>query len=438
MLERYRHSVEEFFGSTLGLRWPSRGFVTDAGLALVAGLVAAGFAVWLFFRLDFEVLCRNLDVWLDSDPGRVVAALSSRFDQAHHRTNLHPLWSIGVTTPFLALTKLGIMDMKAMVTTYVALSAASFGASIYIVLRLMRVQRIDSFLALGLCLSTSSAWLWFGIPELFLLGGVSFMVPLIWLATPRGQHDAWSGPLQSAVSLAITITNWVAGLFAALLALGLRRGALTALIAFAMTGFLAMLQYRFFPQSGAFFNVWTESWVDYGTQGTFLQHVQAFWLTTIAAPMPDMVTVGPGFVFEFGDRLSRLQFVAPSTSPIALATICAWGILAARGLWVAARGAVQPKVALFVLTMIAFNFILHAVYGIETFLYSLHYLPFFTFIAGWGLLADYGRPAMRALVVVGIFLGSINNMSVFESMMNWHNAIPPETVADWRSVKSCK
>jgi len=433
MLERAGRSVQDHLVSQRGFAGRVRFFAIETGLAAIAGVVTAVFSVWLFTRLDFEVMCRSLDLWFDSDPIRIVAALTSRFDQMHFRSSIHPLWSIGVATPFLALVKL--VGVKAMVTTYVGFSAAAFGATIFAALRMLRLGRLDSYLLLGLCLSTSSAWLWLGIAEIFPLGAVSMVIPMIWLAAPRGGHDRWSAPLQSLVSLAITITNWVAGLLAAFLALGLRGAAQTGMIAFTAAGLITVVQYRFFPQSGAYFNIWTEETV-YGTTGTFLQHARTFFLSTIAAPAPDLMDVAKGI--QPGDRLSRLQFAPPTFSPVGLAALGLWAVLALRGLWAAANGAVSLQIASFVLGMILFNFALHAVYGIETFLYSLHFLPFFTFVAAWSLLPARGRTIMRAAIAAAIVFGMIHNFALFELMAGWHNAIPPELVADPRAVESCR
>ena len=422
--------------SQLGLAPPSHAFRIDAALTLLAGLVTGGFALWLFLGLDFDVMCRSINVWLDSDPGRIVGGLGSRFDAMHIRSNLHPLWSIGVTMPFIILS--GLVGAQAMSAAYVAFSGAVFGAAVFVALRRLGLHRLDSFLLLALCLSTSCAWLWLGIPETFVLGGASVIIPLIWLSLPRGLHDRWSGPLQSLVSLSITITNWVSGSFAALLALGIRRAFQVGVIAFAVRGILAVLQYAVFPTSGAYFNIWAEKAAQYGESGTLWQHVQTFFLSTLAAPVPDLTVVDASLQYELNDRLSRLQLEAPTGSPAGIAALILWAGIAGRGLWAAGKGAVPLKIAQFVLGMIGFNLLFHAVYGIETFLYALHFLPLFTFVAAWSLLVPgRGQWAMRAAITAAIALGMVHNLALFETMAAWHNAIPPELVSDPEAIRSC-
>ncbi|MEQ9505940.1 MAG: hypothetical protein RLO80_06680 [Hyphomonas sp.] len=425
MFERIGGSLRNIMTSQLGLDRPSLALRVDAALALLAGLVTGGFALWLFFKLDFALMLSAIDIWLDSDPARIIASLQSRSSDAHFRSNVHPLWSVGVALPFVFLTSL--VGVKAMTATYVAISGAVFGAFVFAALRLMGLQRLDTFLLLGLCLSTSSAWLWLGIPETFALGAASLLVPLIWLAAPRGLHDRWTGPAQSLISFSITITNWSAGILAAFLALGLRRSVQTTIVAFAIAGFLAIVQYRLFIESGAFLDVWSEHWADYGLSGTLWQHAQTFFLSTIAAPTPDLAAVDHTLSYEFGERYSRLQFSTPTESPAGIVTLLLWYLIAARGVWAAANGAVQPKIALFVGAIIGFNLILHALYGIETFLYAMHFLPFFTFVAAWSLLLPGpGRAIMRVAIVAAIALGSLHNLALFNTMAEWHNSLPVE------------
>ena len=428
MLERYHHSLNTFAADRLGLRWPDRSTRVDAFLMAAVGVVAAVFGVWLFYQLNFDVMCRSIDVWLDSDPSRIITALHSRQDIVHTRSNIHPLWGIGVASFFILITEMGLADLQTMSASYVALSAFAFSATLFVALRLLGLKRIDSVLVSALCLSTSAAWFWLGIPELFALGGVSLIVPLIWMLVPRGLHDQWSAPLQSLVSVSITITNWTAGLLAALLALGLRRALHVALVAFAAAGFLAVIQYRFFPESGGFFNIWTEKWAEYGVTGTFFDHVRAFFLSPLAAPLPEMITLTADAPMAFGDRLSQMQRVGATGSPAGVAGLLLWGGLIALGVRHAIKGGVDTKVVTFVFGMAGFNFLLHTFYGIETFLYVLHFLPFLVIIAAWSLLASERRNLVRGAVLAAVAAGMIHNFALFGEVAAWYNALPPEAV----------
>ncbi len=428
LLERAMQRIRLFMAETMGLGSLDSSARVDAGLMIAAGALSAIFGLWLFYQLDFDVMCRSVDTWLDSDPARAIAGLHSRHDMVHDRSNIHPLWGIGVATFFMTAHGLGLVNLETMSASYVALSAFAFAVAFLTALRLLRFSRIDSLLVYALFMSTSGAWLWFGIPELYILGGVSLLIPLIWLSLPRGQHDQWTGPLQSLISLSITITNWAGGLLAALLALGVRRAMQTALIAFAAAGILAVLQYRFFLESGGFFNIWTERWADYGTTGTFLDHTRAFFITTIAAPMPDLLQIDSTYRMELGDRLSRLQFAPVTNSPSGIVALLLWTALIIRGLTEVRSGLIDPKAAVFVIGMVAFNFVLHAFYGVETFLYALHYLPFMVIIAGWSLLRDKGRLFIRAIAVAAIIAGTFHNYPLFVDLSAWYNMLPPESV----------
>lgn len=425
---RFRDRLTIFLTGTMGLRAPDRSLRMDTLIAVAAGAATATFATWLFYQFNFDVMCRSIDVWLDSDTGRVIAGLNSRMDEAHSRAHVHPLWGIGVALPFILSTNLGLVSLQSMSAGYVALCAFVFASALYTAFRLMRLSRVDSLLGIALCLSTSSAWLWIGLPELFFLGAFSLLVPLIWMSVPRGVHDQWSGPLQSLVSLSITVTNWVAGLLAAWLSLGRRGAIVTAVIAFAAAGFISVIQYRLFPEAGAFLNIWTEGWADYGQAGSFLDHVRTFFLSTVAAPMPDLLAIDADYQMAFGDRLSRLQFAPVTDSPSGIAALLLWGVLIIRGLFLAWQGKTGRKAALFVVAILIYQFVLHAAYGIETFLYSPHFLPFLTIIAAWSLLSERHRTATRILMATAIIAGVLHNAALFADMTAWHNQLPIDAI----------
>lgn len=428
MPERYFDRLKMFVTGTMGLRAPDRSLRADALLAVAAGAGTAIFATWLFYQFNFDVMCRSMDIWLDSDSGRIIAGLNSRTDESHSRAHVHPLWGIGVALPFILLRGLGLVSLQTMSAAYVAICAFAFAAALYTAFRLMRLSRTDSVLGVALCLSTSATWLWIGLPELFFLGAFSLLVPLIWMNVPRGIHDQWSGPLQSLVSLSITVTNWAAGLLAAWLSLGLRRAFVTAVIAFAAAGFISVAQYLLFPEAGAFFNIWKERWADYGATGSFLDHVRAFFLSTIAAPMPDLREIDTTYRMAFGDRLSRLQFAPVTHSPAGITALVLWGAMVARGLIVAWRGKVGRNTAFFVVVMVIYQFALHAVYGIETFLYSPHFLPFLTIIAAWSLLSEGHKTISLAIVIAAITAGMLHNAALFQEMAAWYNALPVDSI----------
>ena len=397
----------------------TRSHLVDGALAIAVGLVYASFSFYLYRQINFDLMCRTWDLWFDGDPVRIVSGISSRLDKFHERSTMHPLWSLLVATPFIAVTKL--LGLKFSVALYVLVQSFTLGAIFYAVLRVFRIGRFDAVLVSLLLLSTASSWIWLGMPETFALGAVTMLIPVIWLAVPRGAHDSWSAVAQSAISLTVTISNWSAGILAVLIAFGWRRCFVVSSVAFSIVAMLTVLQYRVYPEAGRFFDIWP---VDnfYGVHGTLWQHTETFFLKSLAAAPPDLIT--PALDHSGKGQFSRMQFASPSTEPAAILYILIWVGLVGLGIKAVREGNVALKPALLVGSMIAFNFVIHIFFGVETVLYSLHFVPFFAIVASWALLGGWRPHLVRLAVVAAIGLGVMHNGATFNNVVTWFNALP--------------
>ena len=98
-----------------------------------------------------------------------------------------------------------------------------------------------------------------------------------------------------------------------------------------------------------------------------------------------------------------------------------WGALAV-GLWIALlalglRGALgarpqRPFVLILGVTIIA-QFVLHLVFGRETFLYALHFAPLLVIVAAFGTLTSQRR-LVRILAAALVVCAGINNLRQFD------------------------
>jgi hypothetical protein len=152
-------------------------------MAFAVGLAFAGLALSLYWQLRYETLCAAWDAWFDADVQRVTLAISSRGAITHFRSNVHPLWSLLVVTPFFGIAKL--VSLPLAIQAYVGATAAGFGALLYTAARTLRIGRIDAALVCGLFLSTACAIFWLPIPESHVAGGATLLIALIWLGQPH-------------------------------------------------------------------------------------------------------------------------------------------------------------------------------------------------------------------------------------------------------------
>lgn len=390
-------------------------------IAVMAGVSAAAsaYAVWAFHQLDFIHLASYWDSWFDADVRRIVGIYTSRFYVEHARTTVHPLHSL-VSAPFFVLKKLGL-DAHTVAAVLVAFGAFAFTSMFYAAARTMRLLRIDAVLITFLMLSTSASIFWLPIPETYPLGAASMLLALVWLGIPRGEHDHVTGPLQSIVALSVTITNWSAGILAAVLALGVRRAISITLAAFAITVILSGIQQYAFPPSGKLF--------DFAAEQTYrdpLRHhstgegLAAFAGQSLLAPKlkVDRIRDEPPNL-----GVLYISAIPSDLSPTAWAAVAGWAALLLLGVAGAFRGRVPQRSAIFVLSMLAGQVILHSLYGTILFLYSLHFTPFIVLIVGFASTLPW-RKTVLSLVALTALLTFSHNINRFQTGAQLLPAVP--------------
>ena len=392
---------------SLGVLGWARASLADIGIAFGLGIGVALYAVWLWLHLDFDVLSEFFDLWYESDLPRMVESLSDRRSEHHHRTNVHPLYSLLVVTPFFVLTSIGFSERQA-ATALIAFGAFILTVSFYALMRACRLPRLDAVLGVTLLSSTAAAVFWLSVPETYALGAASIVLALLWLAVPRGTHDVWSGPVQSAGTLSITLTNWVAGLVTLILGLGWRRAIWAGFIGFGIVALLTVVQYVGYPQAGRFLAIVGEKeYADLGESASLLSRITTATFHSLLAPAPDTTQQTIGDLMRL-----TVQTQAPAHSPIALVGFVGWLALIAGGVITMVKGKIPVRMSLAVAIILAAQIVLHLVYGSETFLYALHFAPLFALIAAWGLTSTF-RPVLLGVMAVTALLGFWHNTSQF-------------------------
>lgn len=385
----------------------------DVVLATVLGLAAAAFAVWRFYGFDFSVMTTVFDLWYDGDAPRVVESNLDRFSQLHYRTAVHPLFALLVSLPLVIISKLGLSPQAA-TALFIGASAFALAAMFYAAARSIAVQRFGAILLTVLLFTTSAAMFWAVVPESYALGGATILLSLIWLASARSAQDTASGPLQSALSLSITITNWMAGLVAALLAMGPRRGLWISVLGFLIVVGLSLVQQLIFPNAGKMFNILEEA-----------NYVLVDRLTIgdrVASLAHTILVARPEAIFTPLHQM-RLGFGAFPITPAFCGALLSWIALAALAIEAILKGALPTKVRAFLFIVIAAQLALHAVYGEGYFLYSLHFVPLFVLVIAAALLGPRKNLAL-AFVTVAILATGSHNLAQLTRATALHNSYP--------------
>ena len=364
-------------------------------------------------QIDPQRMVTAFDLWFESDMPRIADTLTDRTSYLHVRTTVHPLTSLLLCSPFVALHAAGV-DTATVVRIFVGMGAFIFSGLLFVTLRVLRLRRIDAGLVVALVCTSAAGVHWLSTPENFAWGASSILIAILWLAVPRGAHDVWSGPLQAATTLAITVTNGVAGLIAAVLALGVRRGLQAATAGFLIIAILTPLQYAIYPTAGRFLNFRGEGKFSVletgGAAIAPIKRLVGLSAHVVAAPRALVVAQNEA---RAPYKLSY-QTLDVVRGPAGVITLAGWTLLLTLGIWAALKEHVSPQVSIAVGLMIAANVCLHLVYGEEVFLYALHFACLYAVVAAWACLTL--RKVAVPILLVTVVASHLHNSAQFSEV----------------------
>jgi hypothetical protein len=378
----------------------------DVAIGITASILVGSAALLLAHTLDarfFDPQTGN-DVWFEGDLGRIADEMTNRRAE-HSRSNVHPLFPLITVPAAYVLRALGV-GAKWSVVAVIGLSAAVWTASFWVLVRSFGTRRSDAAIMLLLATISAAGQFWLAVPETAALASASVMcaVALGVYAARRPLDDRWFIAV-SAASLAVTVTNWIAGLAAAVAALPPRRAMQVSVNAFAivvalwtveraitpnakfLTGYMQEQRYLFRPEAGGPF--------------TALRAVAVFGMV-----VPRLDTVHK-------ERRGQILTVQrPLLSDQALlwwvATIL-WGGLVVAGLVAALRARLAGGYGLLAFVIVC-QLGLYAVYGTESFLYTLGVVPLLVALVSAALQTRYVWWVRIGLVTL-VILAGINNAS---------------------------
>lgn len=363
---------------------------------------------------SFDVIKTN-NVWFQADIGNVYENMTDRLSD-HYQTKVHPLFSLAVNPPIYILHKLGLAYKDA-VQIFIAILSGIWGVCLFVLLRILGHQKLDSILFTSLALASSSSFFWLTMPETFLLGSISILIVLIFavLTARRTYSSSWY-IIFSSLSLSITVTNWMTGIFTTLANNPWKKSVQILLNSVILVAILWKLQNILYPSSQFFLSTYSEELKNIliNSSGSLLEKLTAFFLHSMV--MPDINILEAPQTRDW--PILSIQFSEIGSSGLigSLSSIL-WIILLIMGLWILIK---KPHIrkfkTIFLATLIG-QLCLHLIYGDETFRYSLHWLPLLIIVASYSTLSQY---RLYILILSGILLIliSLNNYKMFEFASN--------------------
>lgn len=354
---------------------------------------------------------RNMDAWFQADVPRVLGNMVDR-RTTHFRTKVHPVASIAVHPWVTALRAVWPGTEAQAAMRFMMLVGAVWVAGVYALGRLVGCGP-PSALCWGLLGLASAAFhFWFVVPETFAMGSLTLLVVLLVaaLAVRRPVSDRLL-IAASAVSLSMTVTNWVAGLVLAAAQRPWRRALRISAIALAIVAALAVLQRLLYSFSKLFF-LGSREELDYISAPTLVDlghRVAALLWYPISVPavqgLPPETGTLPTLSLQAVPVLG-----AGWLHPLALLV---WSLLFAAGAWGLVRAAGWARFAVVLGVTLGTQVVMHLIYGDETFLYAAHLLVLLLAVAMFAGRSPLGRfaPALALALAVLCFL---NNGQAFD------------------------
>lgn len=378
-------------------------------LFLMLLVLAGATASWIGADRVHTQGSRASNVWFQADVSRVYDNMTRRRSN-HYRTKVHPIFSIATNPPVKLLKKAGL-DKERAVRTLMAGAAGLWLAILYGVLRAFGLRRPDAVVFAGLAAVSSSAVFWSTVPETYIFGSTTLLLLMGFAAyaSTRKFASGWFVGF-SALSLSMTVTNWMAGLLVTWLNNPWRRSVRITLDAFLLITLVWALQHAFFPGTEFFLlSLEERNYMLVEAAGGLAEKLTGFFFHPMVMPLVPILD-NPS---QPAWPLFSIQF-APigSTGALGWAMTLLWiGLLAFGIRALLSRGALdKPRIALGLLVF--GQLALHLVYGEETFLYSLHWLPLLVIVAGIGTLGPQRWAVLAAGAVLAVGAG-VNNVGQF-------------------------
>jgi hypothetical protein len=381
-----------------------------ASVVLAAATALASYLSVVTLDARFFDTSTGNDVWFEGDLARVAEEMASRWS-AHSRATVHPVWSLFACSGVYLFRAIGVPPVHS-VAIVAALIAACWTTLMYAVLRAVRHPPTDAVLFTSIALVSAAGLFWLTVPETFAAGSATMLLALLvaGLAERRPVHEGWF-VVTSALTLGVTVTNWMAGILATGSRYPLRRTVQITLNAFVLVVALWSLQRMFIPRADFF--------IGYSNEQRYLLRPETGGVGNILAVLAIQSIVMPEIDIVEKPRRGPIMSVQRASigrsSVVWRAAAVMWLLLLACGI----RGAVDawsssPLVRT-VCLLIAAQFVLHLLYGTETFLYALHVVPLLVVLASLSAKTALRSGAVAAAVAL-LVLAGVNNAR------QWHEA----------------
>jgi hypothetical protein len=392
----------------VGLRLDRRDLLLAALLAIVSA-----FVTWVDARQlcqGSEAFYRSDDLWFESDTYRRYASMIDRWTLLTVN-NRHPLFSLVAYPPTKSLIIAGASPLVAVQSTLAAL-AAVWLVVFFCLLRLVGCRRLDAMVFSSLAKASAASLFWGPVPETFSFGSLTILAPLLLVALDGRKNisSQWY-VLASMLSLSLSVTNWMSGIFATAIRWPWRRAISITMLSLGAVIGLWCIQKVIVPHAPSLLGDFESNrqFILTSQPGGPAERIRA--LVVHALVMPDIErTSRPS---DHKTVLSVNRSGVGSGSVFGRLSVGLWLVLLGLGAWASWRVGPTQDGRLVLWLLILGQIGLHVVYGDEMFLYTLHLLPLLILLVALTTLTRY-RIACVTLTAILAVCTWANNRVQFE------------------------
>ncbi len=399
-------------------------------LLVVVLAVVAGLASYLGARLinpETILDIRSKDTWFDGDITRVFVDMAV-YEADHGRSDVHPLFSL-LVMPFVYIVK-SVLSLEPLTAVRIIIAATTsiWVGLLFVLLRLIGCQRFDATLFSILAATSAASIFWFTIPETYPFGSLTLLAVLVLVVLAQYfPLSEWWFVLVGVLSLGITVTNWMAGIFATIVNYPWKKSLAIALKSLGIVVVLVVVQKIIFPGFNARFLLPNRT-VSYELNDGItssarmpLINIKSFIFDTVVMPAIDLAKNHESPNWHY----MTVQLSSPGSGTLwgAIAVVL-WIALLSLGVWGLFSTKKHSRLRLVLGLTLLGQLTLHLLYGDETFLYALHFLPLLVVLAAFSTLTRARILALVLAVALVLSAGANNSWQFYQATAFTHGYGP--------------
>ena len=352
-------------------------------------------------------------IWFESDPPMVYDTLVDRAAK-WQKPNRHPLFPYVGLFVVKLLTVIGIKESMAICLT-LAFGAGCASALMALNLLLLVRDKLLRLLMQALFLGSSSFLFWAGICERFVISSASILAvsAIAAVASNKRQLNYVAAVSANVLGAAITITNWMFGLFLSVCFYKPRSVYRALRDSFLVVTALWFIQGLVVSPNEHFLMLdrWNKRFVFNPYAGDLFDKLKALLEHSIVIPEVYLSNFKILEDMEPSSFLGVQHSALGSTGTLGLILVIVWTLLllfSSISLW---RKKEKTPFERFLFLGLAGQLLLHIVYGTELFLYGMHLAPLLVLYVALGVNELKGFTRRAALT----------GLCLFVPALAWHN-----------------